>query len=252
MKFVILLGVFFSLSVFGQVLNDNAQDLLNATSNSNTSTDKKLKYKFCTTTSCCEVGGFGIAVFSETTCTYVYTYPLRNGNSNVVVMDLKTEKGEKYALNEITFPNDLILPADYKADADGNAEVLVLKAGKYQVINGQLAFSPSTQRIRLTCFVTEHTGTIFGNPYHYTSQYCLIHVWFNKGLSGNGLLTIDISGDKTLIELASKNKGVLKFDQDLVVSNKLLDAKISSIIVKAGTYKVNENNKIYIKNYEIR
>ncbi len=248
-KFVTLLAIIFGVFTFGQnFMNQDAQELINAT---HSSTDKKVK--FCTTTSCCAIGSFGVDVWSETTCSYILTY--KNGNSKVTVIDLKTIKGEKYSKNEITIANDIIVPAQYE-NQGGEADVDVLKAGRYLIIDGQLAFTPVTQRVRLYCLVTEHNGTIFGNPYSYTTAFCTVSFGLKTGINNNGVLIIDISENKLLLDLARKNKNTLRFDEDLVINNSIKDKSQAKeelkIVIKAGTYIVNDDNKIYIQNYEIR
>lgn len=238
--------IIFGTFTFGQdYMNPNAQDLLNST---NSTTNKKL----CITYSCCSFGIFTATVWSETTCTTIVHN--KNVDSRVVVVNLKTDRNEKYSLNEITLANDIIIPAAYE-NVNGEADVDVLKAGRYQVIDGQLAGTVVTQRIRIFCAVTTHDGTIFGNPYHFTTGACVVFLWPNKGPNNNGFLTLDISNDRNLIDLASNNNNTLRFDQDLVIKNGSksgdAQAKESVFVIKAGTYTVNDN-KIYIQNYETR
>jgi hypothetical protein len=226
-------------------MNPDAQDLLSATSNT---ANKKL----CITYSCCSFGIFSATVWSETTCTTIVSH--KNVNTRVTVINLKTDRNAKYSQSDISIANDIVIPAAYDV-VNGEADVDVLKAGRYQVIDGQLVFTPVTQRIRVTCLITTHDGTIFGNPYHFTTGVCVIHLWPNKGANNNGFLTLDISNDANLIDLASRNNGTLRFDQDITISNASKSAtsqtRDGGIVIKAGTYTVNDN-KIYIQNYETK
>ena len=111
------------------------------------------------------------------------------------------------------------------------------------VIDGQIAFEPVTQRIRIKklCYVETHQGHFFGHEYSYETSICIYFPSFDKvsKVLDGGYAVIDLNNSKELIELAQQNDNVLSFDDDTVIDGQY--------VLKAGKYTV-ENGKIYTRN----
>lgn len=218
-------------------VNANAEQLLESV-NSSSSTGKTTKV--CYTLSCCSIGPFGVEIWSETTCYFV-----SNKGTGVVVMDVKDKLGKQLQQKAITVPNDFVL-----AGSDLNSgEVLTMKAGDYKIINGQIAFEPTTNKGKTVCFGWVTSGQIFGNPYSGSFMVCI--TWFSSkgGDMTGGLATLDISKDKNLLALAQKNGEYLELAEDTKISSDELKAstKTATLVIPKGRYVVS-NNMMYIQN----
>ncbi|KQK27080.1 hypothetical protein AR438_02395 [Chryseobacterium aquaticum] len=238
-KFVCILALFIVSHANAQnYVNKNAKELLVSTQESN-SERKRLLY--CVTTSCCGIGSFGIEVWSHKECTYLVT------GKKVSVVSLKNSDGSDYKDNEIEIKNDITLfDKDNSLEEEGLEAVM--KAGLYQVIDGQIAFEPSVQRVRIkkACVVSHHQGTFLGHSYDYTLSTCVYYpVWEShqvRSIQG-GYAVIDIRQDEKLLQLANENENTLVFDENIILDNKY--------IIKAGRYSVDEG-KIYTRNIQLK
>lgn len=236
LKFVYIIALAISSISFGQdYINKNAKELLTSAKEGGSTDRRKI---LCVTYSCCGIGSFGAEIWSHTACDYITT-----GKNKLVVMDVKDTRGNLYEKDEVEVLHDIALTDENKILEEGQG--YIMKAGLYKVINGQIAFEPSVERIRYVCYTSEHQGHVFGHEYSYSLSQCFVYPWFNKsGDTKGALATIDISGNDNLVKLAKENKNTLRFDDDTVVNE--------NIIIKAGEYFVNENNKIYTREFYIK
>lgn len=246
-KLVSAIMLFVSSFSFGQnYANPNAKELIE---NSNNVNNKQI-FLHCITYSCCGVGPFTVEIWSEKVCNYVYTNKT-GGQTNAVIIDLKNKTGGKYNKSEIDITNDIIIPDNYVVSND-EADVKILKAGKYQVIDGQLAFTAPSQKMKVSCLVSQHSGHLFGHEYSYGYAICVFYYWPSRNANNdNGYLTIDLSNNPDLLRVASEHNNTLSFDEDMII-NVPDGASLSQnrkIRIKAGTYKVNDDNKMYITNF---
>lgn len=237
-KFVLVLGVFLSSFAFGQeFVNKNAESLLSESK-------APRKYKIaCITTSCCGVGSFGFDIWEHTVCSYIL---LKDSNSRFTVMSLKNADNTEYTKDEVTLENDFVLyDKDKTLENEGFIEVMV--AGKYKVIDGQVAFQAKKIKVQIKtiCNSYEHSGTILGHEYSYSYMACVSYPSFSysKGLGG-GYAEIDLSSNIELLKKVSENNGNITFENDLQIGD--------DYILAAGNYHVEDNGKIYTRNVNLK
>ncbi len=218
-------------------VNKNAEELLASTKEPSSERKRLL---MCTTISCCSIGSFGIEIWSDKECHYIIT------NSKIAVVDLKNRDGSVYKESQIEVKEDVTL-IDKNNTLEKDGLEAVMKAGLYQVINGQVAFEPTVQKIRVKaiCYQETHEGTLFGHHYSYSTSICVVYPSFSrqtKNIEG-GYAVIDLTKDEKVLKLARENADTLVFDQDIVVDNKY--------VIKAGRYSV-EEGKIYTRNIQLK
>ncbi|MCY0969696.1 hypothetical protein [Chryseobacterium wangxinyae] len=165
----------------------------------------------------------------------------------VSIVDIKNNDGSNYREKEIEVKNDItLIDKDNSLEAQGLEAVM--KAGLYQVIDGQIAFEPSVQKIRIkaACIAYHHQGNILGHDYNFTTSVCVFYpVWEShqmKNIQG-GYAVIDLSKEEKLIQLAKENEGSLVFDEDIILEDKY--------VIKAGRYLLDEG-KIYTRNIQLK
>ncbi|MEG0916619.1 MAG: hypothetical protein RSC10_09895 [Longicatena sp.] len=212
--------------------NDNAKELLQETSDR-----KKVIKLYCVTYSCCGVGPFGIEIWEHKECNYIVV-----SGKTVGVIDLRNLSQTPIEGSQIEVKNDITL-----IDKDGELEKKgleqIMPAGTYLVVDGQVAFEPVTQRIRIkkVCLKETHQGHIFGHEYSYEINTCFYYPSWNKETKAwnGGYAVIDLNDSPELVALAQKNDNVLSFDDDTVIDGQY--------VLKAGKYTV-EGGKIYTRN----
>ncbi|MDF2933862.1 MAG: hypothetical protein K0R36_3193 [Chryseobacterium sp.] len=236
-KFVfIIVSICCNFATGQKYVNENAEELLTETKRS---TYERKRLISCTTISCCSIGDLGFDLWSDKECHYIVT------NKRVVVVSLKNIDGSNCKNSEIEVKEDILL-----IDKDNSLEKegleAVMKAGLYKVIDGDVAFEPTVQRIAIKkiCWVETHQGTILGHEYNYSYSICVYYPGTHHAREMQGSYSvIDINQDEKLLQLAKENGNSLVFDKDTILGEKY--------ILKSGKYPV-EDGKIYTRNIQLK
>lgn len=233
LKIASILCLLISSFSFAQTYkNDNAEELLREISDR-----KKVIKLYCVTYSCCGVGPFGIEIWQDKECSYIVV-----SGKTIGIIDLRNLSQASIEESQIEVKNDITL-----IDKDGELEKQgleqIMPAGTYLVVNGQVAFEPVTQRIRIkkVCFKETHQGHIFGHEYSYETSICFYYPTWDKSTKAwnGGYAVVDLNDSPELIALAQENENILSFDDDTVIDGQY--------VLKAGKYTV-EEGKIYTRN----
>lgn len=233
LKIASILCLLISSFSFAQTYkNDNAEELLREISDR-----KKVIKLYCVTYSCCGVGPFGIEIWQDKECSYIVV-----SGKTIGIIDLRNLSQAPIEESQIEVKNDITL-----IDKDGELEKQgleqIMPAGTYLVVNGQVAFEPVTQRIRIkkVCFKETHQGHIFGHEYSYETSICFYYPTWDKSTKAwnGGYAVVDLNDSPELIALAQENENILSFDDDTVIDGQY--------VLKAGKYTV-EEGKIYTRN----
>lgn len=235
-KLICIIILTYSSFGFAQnYVNSDAKELLESTRDA---TSKKRRLLYCATISCCSIGEFGVEIWSDKECHYIVT------GKRITVVNLKNNDGSDFKGSEIEVREDItLIDKDSSLETDGQESVM--KAGLYKVIDGEVAFEPTVQRIRIKkiCYEETHEGTIFGHHYSYSTSICLYYPSFShqvKNIQG-GYAVINLTDDA--IKLAEKNNNALVFDKDIILGNEY--------IIRAGKYNV-DDGKIYTRNVQLK
>lgn len=197
----------------------------NAQSSNNTSKTKL----FCVTVSCCGIGPFGIEIWSEKTCHYVYT------TNRSIVYSFNTNN----TLNSVNVKEDVILAGQF----DENGQNLVLPAGDYPVKENSIEFTPSPYAAKKYCYKREVSGTILGHEYNYSIDICI-----SFGKSNKGVVEIKpaFNAELTAKILESEDK-IFEIKNDVQFKEDGLN-----YVLKAGKYILNENGTAYQQNVIVK
>lgn len=237
-KFVLVFSFVCFNFAFGQkYINENAKELLSETKQPNSERKRLL---MCTTVSCCSIGDFGIDIWTDKECHYIII------GKRVAVVSVKNTNGSIYKNSELEVKEDILLiDKDNSLEKDGLEAVM--KAGLYKVIDGEVAFEPVVQRftIKKVCWVETHEGSILGHDYSYSFSVCVYYPGTHQAREMQGSYSvIDINKDEKLLQLARENGNTLVFDKDVIFGEKY--------VLKAGTYPVEDNGKIYTRNVQLK
>lgn len=197
------------------------------------------KKLFCVTISCCSVGGFGVEIYSQTSCHYVYTAD--KSTKNIVKLDLVSSKELPEYLD---VQNDVVLAGLY--DFQGNS--LILAKGKYKIENGSIYFEANTENTdiagRRYCWQAVHNYTVLGHNFTVEVNIC---VNISVSAPKTGAVTMQLNLDQDTRNKLKNSNNIINLKEDILINKDGFNFKIPK-----GNYSVNDNDQILFNNVKVK
>ena len=206
---------------------------INKTALSQTANDKT--FKVCVTVSCCGIGPFSLEIWSETTCNYVTVNVNKNSDPSKANMLVATfNNGVPIKDHKINVTEDVLLAGSYD---DQTKTALFLPKGDYEVDNNSIEFLPIERPSIKICIKRVVNGSLFGNTYSYTINFCIIipSPVLLKALNPNFSL-------EEMNRIKSSGTADFEVNEDTLVSQDNIN-----FTLKKGIYKVNSDGTIYLQ-----